>query len=265
MLWEQQYHRQWPVLSRHLAPEQDVDWKDRFIGRYRQEKEKRTASKGLLQVTLNFFKDEAVEAVLERIAVVKRQIRFQKEFEAHGEKVMESMENKALASEFKRWMELFLEGTSFLKWHSFTCEDPDVNRIKGSWKLFLPTHREGLIFKCEGNRVLRYEDAAEECVVVLRIHEGTSGKEITKATIGGDNLRMAHKRLLHRLLKVAEELRQVVLEEADDDEVWKTFPWVFMIYLRQCIGKKFVEEERGISYTKEQLRSGCFNFWDGNE
>jgi len=254
MLWKQQYHRQWPVMFRYLDPQKDVDWKACFCLRYGQEREKRLATKGKQKVTLNFFKYREIEEIVKRIAVVGQQIDFEGTLDSSKEKVLKSLENKEeLAAEFSRWMDLFLEGTSFSDWESFSSRDPDITRKEGTWMLFLPTRLEGLTFQLDATRKLHHSGAAYDSSIILSIHERTSKTAFAEAYEDGDEFHMNHKLLLSKLLKADAALRQTVTEAKD--EVWKAFPWAFMAYLCACTDE-FVEEEGEISYSKEKLLAG---------
>ena len=120
-LWKQQYHRQWPVMSRYLDPEKDVDWIACLCLRYRQEKEKRLAKKGKQKVKLNFCKYEKIEAIVKRIAVVQQQIGFENTLGSRKREVLRSLEDKELAAEFSRWIDLLREGTPFLNGYLSTA------------------------------------------------------------------------------------------------------------------------------------------------
>ena len=259
MFWKHQYRRQWPVMSRYIDPEKDVDWKACFSLRYQQEKEKRIAKKGTLQVTLNFFEHEEVSSSMRRIAAVQQQIEFETGMGKSRRRLMTSSDyNEAVVSEFSRWMDLFLEGTSFSDWGAFECDRPQFTRREGTWMLFLPTNLEGLTFSLEASQQLVSSGAAYDNLISLHIKERKSGKLLAKAVVGGDERSIDHKHLLHKLIDVDAALRRSVIEAVDDGEIWKAFPLAFMGYLCSCTDE-FVEEERGIWYSKEELLDGSFN------
>ena len=246
-------------MFRYLDPQKDVDWKACFCLRYGQEREKRLATKGKQKVTLNFFKYREIEEIVKRIAVVGQQIDFEGTLDSSKEKVLKSLENKEeLAAEFSRWMDLFLEGTSFSDWGAFECDRPQFTRREGTWMLFLPTNLEGLTFSLEASQQLVSSGAAYDNLISLHIKERKSGKLLAKAVVGGDERSIDHKHLLHKLIDVDAALRRSVIEAVDDGEIWKAFPLAFMGYLCSCTDE-FVEEERGIWYSKEELLDGSFN------
>jgi len=111
MFWKAAYLRQWPLLANSLGAENDVDWKECFISRSRREKNKRIATKGELPVTLCFRFKHKIAEVLEKIAVVKRQLAFEDKMSDIDEDWLP--EESQGVEEYDRWMELFIEGTSF--------------------------------------------------------------------------------------------------------------------------------------------------------
>jgi len=242
-------------MSRHIDPEKDVDWKACFSLRYRQEKQKRIAKKGKQKVKLNFFKYEKIEAIMKRIAVVQQQIGFENTLNSSRREVLRTLEDKELAAEFSRWIDLLREGTSFSEWESFDSSDPDITRNEGTWMLFLPTRLEGLTFHLDATRKVEDSGAAYDTTITLRIHEGQEASKpaLAEAYFDGDDFHLNHRRLLGKLLKADEALRQAVTEAKD--ELWKAFPWAFMAYLSRCTDE-FVEEEGDISYSKEKLLAG---------
>jgi len=262
-IWKRQYHRRWPILSRYLDPDMEVDWKSIFVSRYQQEK----YAKGELKVTMN-YQNEGVSAIKERIDVFEQQDRFESSF-SDGLKTPSLLpdfeDDPAFMSKAQRWRELLLEGTSFSSWSSSMHNEqhhPCTSRAKGSWMLFLPTSLNGLRFHLEGTeRPGEVPGTFFDGSVTLEVFEGTSGVLLAQDHVAGDLINIDHKYLLSRLLQVG-ALPLSVLEGDDDgtENSWKAFPFAFMVYLYNCSDFAFVRtDEESISYTKEELLSGEFN------